>query len=703
MRSSVQNDPQKNQLHFSREELARLEKGLANRSQVFAPSRPKVRTDHVEEDGRRTKKQQVVDDLVDRLPMGPGPEQPGEPAPETLPPADPLQPRITPDPLTDPAPGEAEESEAETRITDRLKDISQEVPLEDGEDGEADDTVEIAAEEVQQAIVQAGLSLDTIPDQKSKAGETEPEVADAPADSSSPAPRAADGSGDAGTSRPARLQTADGMPRWTGPGAVTTKHAAEEPPAQEPPPEEVIEEPVAATREDSSVAEWAKDPDEDLAEEPQGSPEELKAAPATEVMEQLPQDMLEEISPDEEDLKEAPEAEVVEQLSPDMLEEIPPDEEDLAEEDLEQIPDEALEEISDEEELARLSPLADKFSPFEKASTRTHQDMRIGLKAWADDDAARQTAPSGMETPAVQPPAGTPVVQPAAPVDTAQPEIVRRLKGGQAAPATGVEALPASSVKEAPARKKPWYLEIFDEDWLRTLPKCPPEQLKQETAFIEQSLNVPQESRLLEMGCGAGLHSMSMGQRGFQLTSVDMSLPLLLNAARLTQRKGLRVDYLQGDHRSLGYEEQFDGAFCMGNRFGYFDEVSNQRVLEAVCRALRTGGRFLLEVLNRDYAIKGLPTRIWWEGEGCVILEEVNFEYFTSRLLNVRTIVFEDGRSLEQEISIRVYSLHEIGKLLHRTGFKVREVSGHIACRGEVFDSHSRSLLLLAEKRAVTA
>ena len=74
-------------------------------------------------------------------------------------------------------------------------------------------------------------------------------------------------------------------------------------------------------------------------------------------------------------------------------------------------------------------------------------------------------------------------------------------------------------------------------------------------------------------------------------------------------------------------------------------------------------------------------------------------EKLTQKKINNRTVVFEDGRHLEQEISLRAYSLHEVGKLLHRAGFRVMEVSGHISHRGEFFGNESRSLVLLAEKR----
>lgn len=82
-----------------------------------------------------------------------------------------------------------------------------------------------------------------------------------------------------------------------------------------------------------------------------------------------------------------------------------------------------------------------------------------------------------------------------------------------------------------------------------------------------------------------------------------------------------------------------------------------------------------------------------------MVLEEVDFNFFTSLLQVQRSIVFEDGRQLEQEISIRSYSLHEIGKILHHAGFRVIEVSGGLSLRGKFFGTESRQILVVAEKR----
>ena len=163
------------------------------------------------------------------------------------------------------------------------------------------------------------------------------------------------------------------------------------------------------------------------------------------------------------------------------------------------------------------------------------------------------------------------------------------------------------------------------------------------------------------------------------------------------------MNFVHGDFRELSFGDQFDAVYCLFTTFGYFDDDTNRKMIQAVNNALRVGGRFLLDVVNRDYIIRDLPARIWWEGNACVILEEVDFNYFTSRIISKRSVVFEDGRHLEQEISVRSYSLHELGKIMHHAGFRVLEVSGHLAHRTRFFGNSSRSLVLLAEKRGKDA
>ena len=273
--------------------------------------------------------------------------------------------------------------------------------------------------------------------------------------------------------------------------------------------------------------------------------------------------------------------------------------------------------------------------------------------------------------------------------------------GDVAAASVAREAMPlpeALSRRPLKKRLKPWFEEVFDENYLRTLPFMTAQQTLRETAFIESALAPPPGGELLDIACGYGRHAIELGQRGFRVTGLDLSLPLLIRAADEAQRRGLSVNFVHADMREMTYDSQFAAAYCVLTSFGYFDEETNLRVASSICRALKPGGRFLVDAINRDYIVSDLPSRVWWEGDGCVVLEEVDFDFHTSRVLIRRSIVFGDGRQVENEISIRAYSLHEMGRVLRRAGFQVVDVSGSLSGKEPFLGAASRHVVIICER-----
>jgi SAM-dependent methyltransferase len=250
---------------------------------------------------------------------------------------------------------------------------------------------------------------------------------------------------------------------------------------------------------------------------------------------------------------------------------------------------------------------------------------------------------------------------------------------------------------------KAWFADLFDEDYLRTLPFLTPQATQHEAEFVIDAMGLSAGAQVLDVGCGYGRHAMELAARGFHVVGLDLSTPLLVRGGEEAHRRGLQINFVRGDMRELDFEAQFDGAYCLFSTFGYFDDETNKKTIANIARALKPGGRLMIEILNRDYVIADLPTRVWWEGEGCVVLEEVELNYFSSRIQVNRSVVFDDGRQLEQEISVRAYSLHEVGKLMHAAGFRVLEVSGGYHTRGRFFGNQSRHIIVLAERKDTTS
>ncbi len=243
-----------------------------------------------------------------------------------------------------------------------------------------------------------------------------------------------------------------------------------------------------------------------------------------------------------------------------------------------------------------------------------------------------------------------------------------------------------------------WYQELFSQDYIRSEPPTTGEQLRTEVDFIESALSVPSGGRMLDLGCGYGRHTVPLARRGYEMVGLDLSLDLLQNALRRAQAKQASIKFVHGDLRDLEFDQVFDGAFCFNTTFGYFTEAQNLIVLRGVYRALKPGGRFLIDVANRDHAIQSIPARNWWEGDGCLIQEDVDFDHLTSRLMTKRFLVYADGTQREYDIALRLFSAHEVLAMLRLVGFRFVELSGSLHTPGAFFGASSERVLLTVER-----
>ena len=265
-------------------------------------------------------------------------------------------------------------------------------------------------------------------------------------------------------------------------------------------------------------------------------------------------------------------------------------------------------------------------------------------------------------------------------------------------PHAGVAA-PQSEGPGSRRKARPWWEELFNDDYVRTMAKITDEQIARESDFIEDSLGVAKGGTMLDLCCGTGRHAIELSRRGYEVVGYDLSLSMLARAADEAQERDQKLNFLQGDVREMTFDEAFDGVYCWNTSFGFFDEDTNAKVVERVHKSLKKGGQFVLDVVNRDFIAQQAPSLAWFEGDGCVCMDEMSIDWIASRMKVKRTMMMDDGRSKEIDYSVRIYSLHELGRILHEQGFRVAEVSGRVGTPGVFFGGESPRTLILAEKR----
>ena len=260
--------------------------------------------------------------------------------------------------------------------------------------------------------------------------------------------------------------------------------------------------------------------------------------------------------------------------------------------------------------------------------------------------------------------------------------------------------LMAKTARKSRGRKKEWWATIFDDEYLMLLPERSPYEQQKQIDFIQRYLGLPPGALLLDLACGNGRNAIGMAQRNYRIVGVDLSLSMLARAGDAAQEAGQKINFIHGDMRDLGFDKTFDGVFSLDTSFGYFDEPTNMKVLQGIYRALKPGGTFLIELANRDFVIRQQPNMVWFQMDNMVCMEETDFNYINNRLYISRQLIIGDNeKQSKHEFSLRLYSLHEIGQLLHQAGFAVVKVSGHRATPGAFFGPESSKLIIIAERR----
>ncbi|MBN2801874.1 MAG: class I SAM-dependent methyltransferase [Deltaproteobacteria bacterium] len=248
--------------------------------------------------------------------------------------------------------------------------------------------------------------------------------------------------------------------------------------------------------------------------------------------------------------------------------------------------------------------------------------------------------------------------------------------------------------------KREWWSSIFDDEYLMLEPELSSIENQKQIDFIQKSLSLPQNALILDLACGIGTNSIGMAKKNYRIVGVDLSLSMLARAGDAAQEAEQKINFIHGDMRDLGFDKTFDGVFSMNTSLGFFDEQTNINVLKNVYKALKPGGVFLLELVNRDFVIRQQPNMVWFQMDNMVCMEETDFNYINNRLYISRQIIIGDNeRQTKHEFSIRLFSLNEIGQHLHHAGFAVRKVSGHRATPGAFFGSESPRIIIVAERR----
>lgn len=188
--------------------------------------------------------------------------------------------------------------------------------------------------------------------------------------------------------------------------------------------------------------------------------------------------------------------------------------------------------------------------------------------------------------------------------------------------------------------------------------------------------------KILDVGCGTGNTAISLSERGFDVTAVDLSDEMLIVAKEKSQEKLADIKFFQQDMRELEGLGTFDVVISFCDSVNYLnnqDEIA--ATFQGVYDHLSSNGIFVFDVHSiykideifkeNTFVDSGEDIAYIWE---CFSGElDHSVEHELSFFFKNRSGLYERFDELHKQ---RTYPIEVYRQALETTGFKVEQVTG---------------------------
>ncbi|WP_207423621.1 class I SAM-dependent methyltransferase [Desertivirga brevis] len=179
-------------------------------------------------------------------------------------------------------------------------------------------------------------------------------------------------------------------------------------------------------------------------------------------------------------------------------------------------------------------------------------------------------------------------------------------------------------------------------------------------------------SKILDVACGRGRHSVYLSRKGYDVTGIDLSYSNIKFAKQFENEK---LHFFQHDMRHLLFINYFDIALNMFTSFGYFEsERDHVNALRSFRKSLKHDGVLVLDYFNTEKIIKNLARQEVKHIEG--------IDFHLSKKVNdgkiIKTIGFEHrGKDYHFKEEVKAFTLADFEKMFRLSGFTIEQTFGN--------------------------
>lgn len=222
-----------------------------------------------------------------------------------------------------------------------------------------------------------------------------------------------------------------------------------------------------------------------------------------------------------------------------------------------------------------------------------------------------------------------------------------------------------------------WFKEWFNTPYYHILYKD--RDFQEAEIFISkltEYLQLPENSKVIDLACGKGRHSVYQNQLGYNVLGLDLSEESILHNRQFeNETLKFAVHDMRDEIFPEFLAEKADAVMNLFTSFGYFEDPADDRkVFQSVKNSLKPGGIFVLDFLNERFVENTLVPETQQHKGG------IDF-HIKKRIEDghvIKDIMFDDdNREHHYFEKVKLHTLEEIETLAESCGFTVKKVFGN--------------------------
>jgi len=207
---------------------------------------------------------------------------------------------------------------------------------------------------------------------------------------------------------------------------------------------------------------------------------------------------------------------------------------------------------------------------------------------------------------------------------------------------------------------------------------------------ILKKINIEPNSKILDLACGTGRHSIYLSKKGFDVVGIDKSKKNILTAKENENKK--LIFFQQEMTKDINM--QFNAIFNFFTSFGYVDHKYNYDTVENISKNLMKGGLFIIDFLNQKIVRKNI---VEYEEKN---IENINFNihrYIENNYI-IKEISFKHNKTKYNfKERVMLLDLKDFENYFNKNNLKIIDIYGNYKLSS--FDINKSPRLILISKK----